>query len=421
MKKRLMKKLAWALAVAQIFTVNPALCVSAEEADTAETVEVNAPASEEARFEDVLDAEAAEDVASSESEAINDGLVDPEDPNIKASGYFSNGETGPYYALYNDGRMVIEGTGEISFFAGSPEETEFKNALSWAKTVTVESGITGIPYGLFKEAPVLESVTLPDSVTSMGSHLFDGCNKLNSVRLPQGYAEAIPAGLFRECVSLKNVTIPAGVTGINESAFQGSGITSINIPKNVLYIETAAFETCYNLTAVTGGEGLSEIKNNAFNLCSSLSSFNFGDNIKTIGASAFYECALNFIYVPGTVENLGENCFANNYADTVIIGDGVTRIPANAFAGCNGFGILYLPSSVTYVGNGAFNTLNSSNVKNKKQPQYEVVTFDDVFFGGSEAEFQKAFEGNTENHSVLDCPNIHYNSKMPILYTVSFD
>ncbi|MBR6329322.1 MAG: hypothetical protein IKR68_06705, partial [Lachnospiraceae bacterium] len=47
--------------------------------------------------------------------------------------------------------------------------------------------------------------------------------------------------------------------------------------------------------------------------------------------------------------------------------------------------------------------------------------FDDVFFGGSEAEFQKAFEGNTENHSVLDCPNIHYNSKMPILYTVSFD
>lgn len=69
-------------------------------------------------------------------------------------------------------------------------------------------------------------MTIPNSVTSIESATFSGCNSLTSI------------------------TIPNGVTSIGYGAFRGSGLTSIEIPNSVTSIENYAFYKCSSLEAV---------------------------------------------------------------------------------------------------------------------------------------------------------------------------
>ena len=71
-------------------------------------------------------------------------------------------------------------------------------------------------------------MTIPDSVTAIGSYAF------------------------RNCSSLTSVTIPDSVTSIGDDAFRGcSSLTSVTIPDSVTSIGKYAFEDCSSLTSVT--------------------------------------------------------------------------------------------------------------------------------------------------------------------------
>ena len=80
----------------------------------------------------------------------------------------------------------------------------------------------------YYECTSLISVTIPNSVTSIGS------------------------SVFYRCTSLTSVTIPNSVTSINNNAFNGcSGLTSVTIPNSVTSIGGGAFSGCTGLTSVT--------------------------------------------------------------------------------------------------------------------------------------------------------------------------
>lgn len=94
----------------------------------------------------------------------------------------------------------------------------------------------------------LTSITIPDSVTSIGEYAFDGCKSLASITIPDSVTY-IGYSAFDGCRSLASITIPDSVTHISQYAFNGcSSLKSITIPDSVISIAYNAFDNCSNLT-----------------------------------------------------------------------------------------------------------------------------------------------------------------------------
>lgn len=113
--------------------------------------------------------------------------------------------------------------------------------------------------GVFAYCTSLQSIYIPDSVTYIGKAAFYCCSNLTSIHLPANLKElssvqdgATAYGFFERCISLKTVVIPEAVISIDRDTFSGcSALTSIVIPENVVNIEAGAFYKCDNLISVT--------------------------------------------------------------------------------------------------------------------------------------------------------------------------
>ena len=116
----------------------------------------------------------------------------------------------------------------------------------------------------------MTSVSIPNSVTSIGDAAFYGCSGLNSVTIPNSVT-SIGGHAFCSCSGLTSVTIPNSVTSIGDWAFQDcSGLTSVTIPNSVTSIGYSAFRNCSGLTSVTIGNSVKSIDDEAFANCPEL-------------------------------------------------------------------------------------------------------------------------------------------------------
>ena len=183
------------------------------------------------------------------------------------------------------------------------------------------------------------AVTIPDSVTRIGSYAFSGCSGLTSVTIPDSVT-SIGWYAFGGCTGLTSVTIGNGVTSIWELAFWGcSGLTSVTIPNSVTDIGPHAFQYCSGLTSVTIPNSVTDIGPRAFQYCRGLRSV-------TIGQTA---CD-NFCYIFDESYSMSG---PTNITDIVIL-DGVTSIRDYAFYGCSGLTSVTIPDSVTSIMSFAF-------------------------------------------------------------------
>ena len=143
-------------------------------------------------------------------------------------------------------------------------------------------------------------MTIPDSVTSIGSKAFSGCKGLTSVIVDEGNTKYHSAGnclietatktLILGC---KTSVIPTdgSVTSIGYSAFGGcTGLTSVTIGNSVTSIGSEAFSGCKGLTSVTIGGNVTSVGNSAFYGCTGLTSVTIPDSVTSIGWAAFAGC-----------------------------------------------------------------------------------------------------------------------------------
>ena len=119
-------------------------------------------------------------------------------------------------------------------------------------TTVVINGGTSIPAydGGFYNCKNLTSVTIPDSVTSIGAGTFSECEKLTTIRLPNSITE-IPEYAFSKCKNLTTITIPDSVTSIGNGAFSYcENLNNVTIPARVTNLGKHVFFYCHSLTSL---------------------------------------------------------------------------------------------------------------------------------------------------------------------------
>ena len=138
------------------------------------------------------------------------------------------------------------------------------------KEYVVREGTEVICDGAFSSCYSLQSITIPNSVKSIGDEAFCHCGSLQSVTIPNS-VKSIGDGAFSWCKSLQSITIPNSVTSIGDEAFRCCySLQSVTIPNSVTSIGYGAFRGCESLQSVTIPNSLTNIENDAFANCTHL-------------------------------------------------------------------------------------------------------------------------------------------------------
>jgi len=257
-------------------------------------------------------------------------------------------------------------------------------------SVTIPNSVLSIGYQSFWNNNNLTTVAIPDSVVSLAEYSFYACNGLKSVTLGSGVA-SIGSQAFGACGVMTNITVAAA--NPNYASAGGvlfdkamatlllcpAGLASYAISNGVTSIADNAFYDCYNLTNVTISSSVASIGESAFIYCSDLTSVTIPDSVCNIGWEAFYDCwGLTNVTFGSGVTNIGDDAFGScssllsvtisnsvasigNYTfeycsalTNLVLGSGVTSIGYEAFQDCSALTTVTIPASVTSIGDSCF-------------------------------------------------------------------
>lgn len=186
-----------------------------------------------------------------------------------------------FYALYSDGSLKLYGSGATYDYSSSNSSPFDGNQV--VQSITVSSGITKIGNKIFADCDNLKTVSLPDTVTSIGESVFTIFEDM--------------VGVVR---GLEEITIPASVKSIGKWAFSGTKLTEIIIPASVTEIGDYVFRDCAKLKTARIDSSL--IGSFMFTSCSALSSLTISAKCKSIGANVITYCSsLETITYEGTI------------------------------------------------------------------------------------------------------------------------
>jgi hypothetical protein len=168
--------------------------------------------------------------------------------------------------------------------------------------------------------------------------------------------KTIGEAVFACCGNLTSVSIPDTVTSIGNNAFYNSGLLSVEIPRSVTSIGDGAFEFCRGLASVSIAGNVKSIGTAAFYACDALTDFTITGKVKSIGMSAFRECnGLTSLAFADRVERIGKWAFRFcGGLETVALPDNVTSLGDEAFEGCPVLRRVEIGAGVASMGTGVF-------------------------------------------------------------------
>jgi len=267
-------------------------------------------------------------------------------------------------ATHNNGTFIISGKGEMMNW-DDDRSRPWHSIRDEILTVVINSGITKIGICAFRECVNLSSVSIANTVTNVGDLAFN------------------------LCYSLISITIPDKVQTIGKWAFATGSLTSIDIPKSVIFIDDVAFSQNSGLTDVTvHWDTPLRIPSNTFSPVDigkvklhvpEDKEFIYADtpvwkdfDIVMPSMDGYWRIGYpNIGDVTATLDNgtliiSGTGNMRDWYESTtpwwnikdeiksVVINDGVTKIGSWAFFSCTNLTSVSLPNTMTVLGNHAF-------------------------------------------------------------------
>ena len=236
-----------------------------------------------------------------------------------------------YYQIYDEG-LTITGVARTDI-----TEIEIPRTINGMPVVAIGTSA-------FSNADQLTSLTIPDTVTSIGVNAFNRsgnlrniyisslenwCSMINSYeQAPFHYASSVAdnnsGNLYLNGKLIEELIIPEGVTQINQYAFWG----------------------CTSIKKVVLPEGFTHINGNAFAFCKSITDIVIPKSLSYVGIQSFYFCDIKNVYISDMtswVKKTMNSSFGTGYdlflngelvEDVVIPRDVGYSIPDYAFSGC---------------------------------------------------------------------------------------
>lgn len=240
------------------------------------------------------------------------------------------------------------------------------------------NNVSAIGNYLFYKFTGLTSVTIPNTVTSIGEYAFAYCSALSIILLPVGGISSISNSAFRE-TAISSMTLE-GITSISDNLFRGCpNLTSITISNGTTSIGQRVFQDCAHLTSITLPRTLETIGENTFIGCTSMSTVYYngtlnewcGLNILAATASPFYA---------SNAQN--KSIYIDSYELTnITTSNDLTAIESYVFYNYDKLTTLTLNTALLSIKEGAFNGcsgLTAINCKSATPPILEAGVFDNT-------------------------------------------
>ena len=204
----------------------------------------------------------------------------------------------------------------------------------------------------------LETIELPSTLIEISVDAFYGCKKLSSINLHEGIT-TIGQRAFFNC-NLTEVTIPSTVTSVGSGAFKGNPLTTVvwnPVTCTVGSDENAPFySTDSKITSFTFGDKVELVPAYICKNMSKLTEVVLPPSVNRLGQYAFMNCtSLKSINLPATQKTLPIGFFAGcTSLETVKLPNTLTTISTSVFEGCTGLKTISLPATLTTIENDAF-------------------------------------------------------------------
>lgn len=299
------------------------------------------------------------------------------------------------WVLTDDGTLTISGEGAMADYAGVrrdwPPYNDYYNLID---TVNIEYGITYIGKCAFdgvcnlSSCSYLTSVTIPNSVTTIGRAAFYYCKKLTTVTIPDSVT-FIDGFAFGDCDGLTSVMIPDSVTFIGEGVFSScDSLTGIWVDSNNPSYSNDESGVLFNKSQTE----LTQVP------CTISGSYVVPDSVTSIYPCAFEGCVnLTNIVFPDSLTSIGDAAFFDCTSLTTIdLPDRLTSINQNTFNKCTNLTSVMIPSSISSIGYCAF---------------YRCDNLTDIYYSGTEEQWGKIYID--KNNECLNNATIHFESQMP--------
>ena len=225
--------------------------------DTHQAAEVQEPVEAETEADAPVSQESVQDTAPLSTGAVYTGTL---------------GENVNWSLDTGTGALAVTGSGAMDDY--SQGTSPLWSCRSYIKSVTIADTVTSVGNYVFINCSNLTTVRLGSGITSIGDRAFESCSALTAITIPDSVT-SIGANAFYNCAALDKVTIPDLAAWLSIS-FQGAYANPVTAARN-LYV---------------GDELLTELV--------------IPDTVTEINPYAFYGCAsINSVYLPRSVTSIG--------------------------------------------------------------------------------------------------------------------
>jgi hypothetical protein len=146
--------------------------------------------------------------------------------------------------------LAITGTGEMYDYVVWTPWYDYTSAIS---TIVLEEGMSYIGTDAFMGCKYVKSIAIPASVEKIGDSAFEGCRMLAELTFAEGSTlTEVGNWAFYNCHGLQTVVLPEGVTTVGEAAFYGcSHLKELVLPASMAYVAESGFGDCEGLKKMT--------------------------------------------------------------------------------------------------------------------------------------------------------------------------
>ena len=282
-------------------------------------------------------------------------------------------------------------------------------------SISLPNSITSLGNNCFQHCKNLIYVKLPDNITSLGDNCFQFCHNLISVKLPDNIT-SLGDYVFSSCRKLSSIKLPDTLTSLGEYCFSFcDGLTSLLLPNSITTLGPGCFMGCENIETITLPSNITSLPPFCFKNCKELSEITLHEGITSLGMSCFSGCSsLTSIKLPKSINKIdgndlnNEGCFedCSNLQEVTCLWDNLDGIDVSNYTFDNIFSEakLYIPKGTMamYKAKEPWSNFKYIIEENDVTEDAEKCQTPTIGYSNKELTFTSPTEGANYHYTITD-------------------